>query len=338
MANPRSSAAPVSGLAVEKEILEGKVRPLYVVAGEERFWTSRLANLLEPHFPGGRESLDPRQTETGEILFIVSQPSFFGGKLVLVHEAEELLTREETGLRSVAEGNCLFLATKMKAGTLPRLWLRAVQDLGGVVVDAGPPDVKTAVEWVESEVSRLGGRIRRDAAQYMVFLVGRRLLRLETEVQKGVLFAGGKEITKSMLDEFASSDPEASAFALVDAVAEGSAARALAEVADLMVRGFNAPRVFSFLTSQFSLIWKAKELLERGAPVRNAADELGVHPFAAQKAMKQASSWSFSALEEAFECLLRSDEDVKTGKVDPVLACESAVSHLASLVARRRRA
>lgn len=338
MVKSSSQATPVPGPVAETEILEGKTRSLYVVVGEEGFWASRLCSLLEPGFPGGKESFNLEDAEVADIFFMVSQPTFFGGKLFFLTGAEDVLALEETGLESVAEGNCLLLAAKIKPAGVSRGWLVRISELGGAVVDASPPDVKTAAEWVETEAHRLGGRIRKDAAQYLVYLVGRRLLRLQSEVQKGVLFAAGREITRNMVDEFASPELEANAFALVDAVASGNVQRALAEIPDLMSQGFNAPRIFSILASQLALIWKAKELLAQGVPAQRVAKDLSVHPFAAQKAMRQASAWSFSALEEAFKCLLKADEDLKTGKADAGLACEYAVSHLAALCTRPSRA
>ncbi|MBE3518829.1 MAG: DNA polymerase III subunit delta [Firmicutes bacterium] len=333
-----TSSLVVPGHVAEAELLEGKIRPLYIVAGEEGFWASRLCRLLEPGFPGGKESFYLEDVELADIFFMVSQPTFFGGKLFFLTGAEDVLVLEETGLGSVAEGNCLLLVAKIKPAAVSQSWLSRVSELGGMVVDASPPDSKTAAEWVETEVRRLGGRIRKDAAQYLVFLVGRKLLRLESEVQKGVLFAAGKEITRSMVDEFCSPDSEANAFALVDAVASGNVQRALAEIPDLMAQGFNVPRIFSILASQFALVWKVKERLMQGVPPQKIAAELGVHPFAAEKAMRQASAWSFSALRQAFKCLLEADENLKTGKVDAGLACEHAICYLAALCARRSRA
>lgn len=338
MMKSSSLAVPVPGPVAEAEILKGMTRSLYVVAGEEGFWASRLCRLLEPSFPAGRESLNLEDMEIADIFFLVSQPTFFGGKLFTLTGAEGLLAQQEIVLESVAEGNSLLLAAKIKPAAVSRGWLVRVSELGGIVVDASPPDSRTAAEWVETEVRRLGGRIRKDAAQYLVFLVGRRLSRLESEVQKGVLFAAGKEITRSMVDEFCSADSEANAFALVDAVASGNVQRALAEIPDLMSQGFNVPRIFSILASQFALIWKTKELLVQGVPAQEVAKDLGVHPFAAEKAMRQASAWSFSALQEAFKCLLEADEDLKTGKVDAGLACEHAICYLAALCTRRSRA
>ena len=58
------------------------------------------------------------------------------------------------------------------------------------------------------------------------------------------------------------------------------------------------------------------------------ASPLNLHPYVVEKGMNQARRFTMSQLESAHDHLVRTDWQIKTGKVDDILALDTLIVHL----------
>ncbi|MEJ5203619.1 MAG: hypothetical protein WHV66_15465, partial [Anaerolineales bacterium] len=84
-------------------------------------------------------------------------------------------------------------------------------------------------------------------------------------------------------------------------------------------------RVFGMIARQFRLLLLAREILDEGGNQEMIQQELGLHPYTAQKLTLQAKRFTIAQLEAIYRRLLALDEAIKTGQMPIELALEMFV-------------
>ncbi len=264
------------------------------------------------------------------MLDLLAQPSFFGPKLWIVRGAKPLFDQKpETWHITVAPGNCLLLSAIAKTNPAPKAFTQAMSEIGGVVIKVAEPSWREAANWVRERLRGDGYTITRDAVENLMLVAGRSIERLDKEIEKLELFVHPEtRITAQHVLACVSPDPQMNTFSFVDAVATRNRAKAFSEVEELSTRGVNPVFMIAVLGSHFGLMWRAKESFNNGITQDSLGKALGVHPYAARKALEQSRRWTFSQLEKAIRLLCHVDESLKTGKMDPVSSMDYVLVNL----------
>lgn len=183
--------------------------------------------------------------------------------------------------------------------------------------------------WIESRMAEKGGSISPPAVSLLTDYVGSNLWIMASEIDKLLLFTGGKRIEADDVKRVVSYVHEASVFNLVDAILEfrGGVAEKLAE--QLMQRGASPAYVLVMLTRQVRLIVRVKELKNQR---RSEAEIMGrlemASPFILRRTLEQAGRYTLARLKEVYHRLLETDLAIKTGKYDAELALNILIAEL----------
>ncbi len=303
---------------VEKQIRAGNIAPIYFIYGEEAYWHDRLIDLLSDDFGDETEHVSGDETSWQEMRDLLAQPSFFGPRLWIVRGAKHLFEQKpEKWIEVVAPGNCLLLSATTKANPAPKKFTQTLLKLGGVVVRVAQPSWREASAWIREKLRQDGYTITRDALENLILIAGRSIERLDKEIEKLELFVQPQsKIRLSHVLECVSADPQMNTFAFVDAVANKDTAKAFSEVEDLRSRGVSPIFMIAVLGSHFGLMWRVKDSAQKGIRPDSLGRALGVHPYAARKALGQSQKWTFLQLEKAIRLLCDVDESLKTGNID----------------------
>ncbi len=161
----------------------------------------------------------------------------------------------------------------------------------------------------------------------VVALVGNDLWQLSGELRKLVARSGGSAVTDEMIKELVRANVDDQIFAFIDAVAARDRARAMKMLADERLSGAEDMYLFSMIARQVRLLLSARDVIDRnpGASSAMMAQELGVHPFVAQKTLGQAKSFSFEFLKKLHDLCFEFDAKLKLG-MDQGLAVDRLVS------------
>ncbi|MBM3502074.1 MAG: DNA polymerase III subunit delta, partial [Armatimonadetes bacterium] len=134
--------------------------------------------------------------------------------------------------------------------------------------------------WAIDEARREGKRLEPQAAELLVEFAGRDHARLAGELGKLGAYVGDAErITVGDVSAVAVRTAEATSFQLVDAIAEGDAAKALGFLPDL-VPAHNATSaaipLLGMIARNLRLLWQAGHLFRHGAPVDRGQPSAGL--------------------------------------------------------------
>lgn len=184
--------------------------------------------------------------------------------------------------------------------------------------------------WVAEELRGTGLRFTREVPRTLAELFGEDLPAIASEITKLAVLED-EELTAERVRQVANRPAARDAFKLIEAVARGDAAVALAVARDLLTLGEPPQRVFGALVWQFMLVAKAVGVLQsdpRATPGR-VAGRLGAKPRVAERALAIAAGLDEASLRRLLVTLLDADVRSKTG-FDAAWALESTVIRLAA--------
>lgn len=325
---------------IKKELRSGKVRGAYVFTGSEDYLMDEAvgeirAKLLPSDVHGADFSrISGSDYPLEHVLDMVGTVSLFGNSRVVVvtdapyfgkdHKCSEEALARLLGLCSSCqdEHTVIFYAPEFVKTKKAHRELAAL----GSVYSFEPLKGAELNAWLRERLAKRGKTAGAQALSLLVSRVGRDLRRLAAELDKLVAYLGGqRELDEKSVLMATARSLQGDIFALTEAVVFGRTARALAQLRDLLASGEPPLRILAMLVRQFRLLGESHDLLERGCPADELALRLGIHPYAAEKLVRQAEKADEATLLRAVDLLLQADLDIKHGRVDQVLALEALV-------------
>ncbi len=208
--------------------------------------------------------------------------------------------------------------------------LQAVADSGGFVRAYPLPD--DATDWILKR-AKVAYALEMDArtANALASVIGGDLRRADNELYKLWCYTNGERpVTEADIALLTPYVPEANIFEMVDALAtqNGKLAMRLIHTAiqqDPREDGFG---IFGMIVRQFRALLLARAHLSSGGRRRDLPNLLKMHPYAAERAEKQSRAFTLEQLEAIYRRLQTYDEDMKTGKITPLLALDLLVASL----------
>jgi DNA polymerase-3 subunit delta len=156
--------------------------------------------------------------------------------------------------------------------------------------------------WIEKRVgaqSKAG--ISRKAADLMARLVGNDLWTMANEIDKLILYTGGRAVEEPDVKAVVSNVQEASVFEMVDAIIESRAALAQQLLQRLFQQGMNPAQVLVMLARQARIILQVKEMRFTGRTRADIKTRLGLSSeWVINKAWSQADKYSPSRIKEVY--------------------------------------
>ncbi|MFZ1794710.1 MAG: DNA polymerase III subunit delta [Anaerolineae bacterium] len=199
------------------------------------------------------------------------------------------------------------------------------------------------VKWAIERAKAKGGILSREAAVALTTKLNRGnkndrdhfdedsrmyLLKLDTELEKLVSFANGREVTARDVEALVAGEDSADIFKFADAISQKETGAAMSEMRMILARGEFPLIVLTHIARQTRLLIQAKENAKLTPDA--FAQAIGVHPFVAKKAMQQAGRFSMPQLERAHIACMEADVAIKTGQMEDVAALEILVAEFCS--------
>lgn len=184
-------------------------------------------------------------------------------------------------------------------------------------------------QWTQKYVAKGGGSISPQAVSLMAGLVGSNLRVMMNEINKLVLYTGGRRIEEEDVRAVVSYTHESSVFTLVDAILEFKPGLAGRLLQHLLQMGVSPAHILVMLTRQVRFMARIKELVSSGMPEGEIQNKLGLaSEFAWRKTLEQASQSTLGRIEKVYHKLLETDQAIKTGKYDGELAINVLIAEL----------
>ncbi|HVM57899.1 MAG TPA: DNA polymerase III subunit delta [Gaiellaceae bacterium] len=301
--------------------MASELKPVYLLTGTDRPKIARaLHRLRERIGEDATEHLSAHDASGGDAVAACNALGLFvgEGRLVVVEAVERWKAVD-------AKEIAAYLASPAPATVLALVGeeIKADSPLGKAVAKVGEIlayDVqkRRIHDWVAEQFKRVGAKADAEACRGLVEIVGEDPDALTSEIDKLATWAAGDPITLADVERIASPLAETSIFALTDAWGRRDVAAVLGAAESLLERS-DRPRsgelvrLVAMLASHVGKVRRCARLADDGVRPRDAAAQLKMHPYAAEKAFAQAANFSPEELSDAIVRLAELDAASKGG-------------------------
>lgn len=184
--------------------------------------------------------------------------------------------------------------------------------------------------WLAQRAKDQGGTLAGDAIDALATAGDVDLRLLDQEIGKLITYAHGRAVSGSDVKKLVHAARSVDVFAMVDSLGQRNGRRAIEQFHSLVDDGEPPIRLLGMITRQFRLITQAKDLGERRAPIAEVMRALGVQKFLAEKMLTQSRPFQMAQLEAIYGRLLETDQNIKTGQMEPLLAIDMLIAEIAA--------
>jgi DNA polymerase III subunit delta len=291
----------------------------YLLTGSDRPKIERALHRLRERFgEDSVERLSAREASAEDAVAACNAMGLFatGGRLVLVDEVERWKAADA---KTIAD----YLAVPAPETVLALVGVEIKKDspLAKACAKAGEVLVyevskRDLPRWVGEQFARHGVKASAEACRALVELVGDNPQELTTEVDKLAVFAGHDPIGVDEVELLVAARADVPPFVLTDAWGRREAGAVLSACEAILERSGRAGEVHVLvgrLAAHVRRVRACQQLDADGVRARDAAAQLKLHPFAAEKAFAQARNFSAEELREAIVRLADLDLALKGG-------------------------
>lgn len=188
---------------------------------------------------------------------------------------------------------------------------------------------RALAEWVRTRVAQGGGSISEQAVRALVEAIGGNLWAMDGEVEKLLLYCGGRRVELEDVTALVSSVKEESLFGLGDAAIAGRYREARTRLRQALDGGIGASQIVALLGRQVRMLIAAQDLAGQRVSRRELEEALGTRSnFAIEKAQSQAKRFSSKELVAMHRLLFQTDVAIKTGTLQEDIALELLLTKL----------
>ncbi|QAY66340.1 DNA polymerase III subunit delta [Paenibacillus protaetiae] len=326
-----------------KELKNGKIRPVYVLFGSDRYRINQFVDKLSDTLfkPDEKElgvvKFDTAETAIDEVVLEAETPPFFmERKLIWVRDSSVLAAsagKENAKIEHKPETLLAYLDNPsdfavivftVQADKLDerRKLVKALKDRNAFVAFQ-ELDASQLKQWAIKRASDQKRTMTEAAAELLLSRTGAHMQQLALEVDKLCLHAGpGGTIDEEQTAMLIASTVEEDVFALVDAMAGLQVARSLQLYKELLTRKEEPIRIAALIARQIRIMLQIKELEPQGYSPQQMAGQLGLHPYAVKLAVEKSRRFSVQRLAVLLSDLAELDYKMKTGAIDKTLGLE----------------
>lgn len=319
-------------LALDKELRAGKIRPAYLILGEEHF-LARTAReqILQTVLGDARAApdvYDAQKTAIGTLLDAYRTPSLLSPQRVLLVTSIEKWKKEEWEtlagvLQNPTPQACLILA----GGSVKSPYLKKLPASAGVI-ECKKLYPRQAAGWLNMEARRLGTPLSEETAQFLIECVGTELGTLRQSLEQLKLFVGKKRLIQiEDVEAVAAKSAQRSVFDLAQAVGERRPERSIRLLRRMEEQGEEPLHLLALIARHLRLLARTQDIIGNagGRLPPDFAKQIGVHPFFAKEYPTQARRWPAGGWRDVFRALRRCDWRLKSSRNKPYAVMEKLV-------------
>jgi DNA polymerase-3 subunit delta len=342
---------------------KGKLQPVYLVVGEERFLRDQVvAEVRAAALGSGVPAFNEDKFQAGEVDVdkvigaARTVPMMAPKRFVLVRglerwdsarekssgdeedsSASSPLDRLAAYAAEPIDSTCMVLVAEKIDG---RRKLMALAKRAGFLVSCEALPAGALVDWIESRVHAKGHAMDRDVAEVLAAIAGPELAYVNDAIERLSLFAGaGGAIDEAAVGECVARVRTADTWALVDAVGKrdlGAGLRILADVYDPRDRGLPLLGALAWSIRQLA---KYQAATAQGASNDEAARRAGVfQPFRARELAQKARGFRAKEVERWLLVLAETDLALKSSRRQADAILEDMLVRMCGVASRQASA
>ena len=310
---------------------------LLVVYGEEDYYRQQIVTALPEALFQGVDSADraitsfDKDTDLNELASIINTYPFFSGQSLVVLKDEKLLAaKAESEARkqqldkladilSDIPDYCTVLVSASKLDKRTKLF-KALKKTA-LMCECASIKLNNLSQWLDGQAAAYGARWSFDAVgkiiEYLQPVDKIPLKLLQQEIAKLAVYAGErKQWTAEDVETIFSALPEASSFAIINALGKRNLPEVLVLLAAEKKKGTNVLPLCALITFKLRQMLQYLELSSRGFDYKGIVAELKLNPYVAKNLQREVRGFTAQALTQALLELAQLNIDLRKGGRD----------------------
>ena len=310
---------------------------LLVVYGEEDYYRQQIVTALPEALFQGVDSADraitifEKDTDLNELASIINTYPFFSGQSLVVLKDEKLLAaKAESEARkqqldkladilSDIPDYCTVLVSASKLDKRTKLF-KALKKTA-LMCECASIKLNNLSQWLDGQAAAYGARWSFDAVgkiiEYLQPVDKIPLKLLQQEIAKLAVYAGERrEWTAEDVESIFSALPEASSFAIINALGKRNLPEVLQLLAAEKKKGTNVLPLCALITFKLRQMLQYLELSSSGFDYKGIVAELKLNPYVAKNLQREVRGFTAQALTKALLELAQLNIDLRKGGRD----------------------
>ena len=310
---------------------------LLVVYGEEDYYRQQIVTALPEALFQGVDSADraitsfDKDTDLNELASIINTYPFFSGQSLVVLKDEKLLAaKAESEARkqqldkladilSDIPDYCTVLVSASKLDKRTKLF-KALKKTA-LMCECASIKLNNLSQWLDGQAAAYGARWSFDAVgkiiEYLQPVDKIPLKLLQQEIAKLAVYAGERrEWTAEDVESIFSALPEASSFAIINALGKRNLPEVLVLLAAEKKKGTNVLPLCALITFKLRQMLQYLELSSSGFDYKGIVAELKLNPYVAKNLQREVRGFTAQALTKALLELAQLNIDLRKGGRD----------------------
>lgn len=311
---------------VERSIRLKKFSPVYLFFGEEDFLIEQLIDLLiaqalDVSTKGfNLDVIDGGEVDTKQIILIAcAYPMMSERRIVVVWDFDKLNDKEAIlkYIEKPLETTSLVLIC-----TKPDFRLKVYKALeqSATLVGCSQLYEDKIPDWIMQRVGKLGKSITLEAAQLLLFHVGRALREIQNELDKLSIYVGKKNVID--IDDVSAVvgvSKQFNIFELQNAIGKQNLPDSFEILERMLEAGEKPTSIIIMLAKYFQKLWLIQELYAGKNTEFQIAKDLEISPYYVNNYIDAAKRYTSNHIERCFTLLTETDEALKFSSSDEKL-------------------
>lgn len=270
-----------------------------------------------------------RDTSISQLLNLAQTLPFMSEKRLLIVKEIDLLKADDIEellpyLHDPSPSTCLVMISHQARYDNKKV-ISAVETQG-MVTRFFPLLDREILTWMEEWARTRNLTLQRDAALYLWQAVGNDLQKIKNELDKvGIFIHDKKAITLGDVKAVVGDFREYTSFAFAEALGKKDQERAFLILSRLMQEGEHPVGLLGLVAWNFRRLMQAKELERSGSTFEEIKRKLNVIFHQAFSFQEQIKRYSMDELQNVFEILLKTDEELKSSGLNNKLIMERMI-------------
>ena len=310
---------------------------LLVVHGEEDYYRQQIVTALPEAIFAGVAPEDraitifEKDTDLNELASVINTYPFFSGQSLVVLKDEKLLAaKAESEARkqqldkladilSDIPDYCTVLVTASKLDKRTKLFKALKKQ--ALLCECVSIKLNDLAQWLDGQAAIYGARWSYDAVgkivEYLQPVDKVPLKLLQQEIAKLAVYAGErKQWTAEDVETIFSALPEASSFAIINALGKRNLPEVLQLLAAEKKKGTNVLPLCALITFKLRQMLQYVELAGRGFDYKGIVAELKLNPYVAKNLQREVRGFTPKALTQAILDIAQLNIDLRKGGRD----------------------
>lgn len=311
----------------KNQLEKDSLSPVYIISGNDEYLIEQtiqdIRKKAEVKHPGAEYiSFYCDSTGMREILDNARSLGLFSSKKILVIKNCEMLQKADGDqladyISSPGDG-CYLIAV---FENLKKFKFKPGETIISVNI---PSNSKNLILKVKKEAEKQGYKIKNDAIQRLIELVGENLIDLIGEIKKLAISQSGEKIEKSDVESHINKTKFKDVFELINAICDKDRKKAYAILTDLEQNDEEPIAVLNRIAWKIRQLWQVHDLTEEKNSKEQIAKSLRMSPGSLYYAQKQIKNFKIEEYREILEVIYETDLKLKstqTPRYDLLTSC-----------------